>query len=239
MPVVSIHDLGLGQVASDLAVDGSISPAPVGPARCRLGGPRYALLDPALAEWRRRRARLVEPGRILVALGGGRHVLTLGSRLAREILAREPGVRVRIAGGFSGGSARQDGSGCDWITAHQGLGEEFARATVAVVAGGVTLYEACAIGVPAVAVPVTRLQALTTRRVARRGAARDAGLSCLGEAAGRRAARQVMALLSDPNARARLAGAGRALVDARGVFRVADRVLALARRGADRGSHGR
>ncbi len=90
-------------------------------------------------------------------------------------------------------------------------------ASVAVLAGGVTLYEACALGVPAVAIALNQVQHATIRAIAQRGAAVDAGLVHSG--AGRtiaRVAREVDRLLRDPALRRRMAAAGRRLVDARG-----------------------
>ena len=58
-----------------------------------------------------------------------------------------------------------------------------AQATVAVVAGGTTLYEACALGTPVVAVPVVPGQTTTVRRFVR------AGLAAGVRGRGRRAAR--------------------------------------------------
>jgi hypothetical protein len=164
----------------------------------------------------------------LIALGGGRHVLTLGARLAEDILARQPRARVRIACGFSGGRQPRALAAAEWVTTYEGLGAELSRATVAVVAGGVTLYEACAIGVPVVTLSVAQHQAITTRRIALWGAAYDAGSASADAVGGRRVGSHVASLLGDPGARGRLARAGRQLVDGRGVFRVAGRVRALA-----------
>jgi spore coat polysaccharide biosynthesis predicted glycosyltransferase SpsG len=75
VPVVSIHDLGLMPLASDLAIDGSIHPfagglCPEGTNYC--GGPSYLVLDPAYASCRRRAKRIRRKvGRIIINLGGG------------------------------------------------------------------------------------------------------------------------------------------------------------------------
>jgi spore coat polysaccharide biosynthesis predicted glycosyltransferase SpsG len=110
---------------------------------------------------------------------------------------------------------------------------------VAIVAGGVTLYEACALGVPVVAVALNAAQHVTIRAVARRGAAVDAGSVATrpGRSAAasgfrrsktiERVAREVDRLLRDPAARRRMALAGRRLVDGRGAARVAARLRQL------------
>lgn len=227
--VVSIHDLGLGLVPSDLAIDGSVCPLSVRERRRRtLTGPRYAMLDPAITRWRQGRAQLSEPDRVLIALGGGAHVLALGARLGRDIVAGCAGVRVRIVGGFSGRRLPRPEGSVTWVRAYDGLGEELARATVAVVAGGVTLLEACAIGVPVVTLAVTPQQVLAARAVASAGASRDAGVASAGREACRRVAQHVSDLFNDAGARRSLAANGRRLVDGRGVFRVASYVRRLA-----------
>jgi len=73
--------------------------------------------------------------------------------------------------------------------------------TVAVVGGGVSLYEAAALGVPAVGVPVVPAQTPTVRAFARRGAA----VAVPFKASGHRAASEVVALLDDPHRRAAMA----------------------------------
>lgn len=226
VPVVSIHDLGLARVESDLVVDGSIWAAEAATAPQRaLMGPKYAVLDPSILEWRARRDQQAERGRVLIALGGGQHVLSVGARLAAAILRRRPEVRVRVACGFARWRQLLSVPGVEWMTAYGGLGEELARASVAVVAGGVTLYEACAIGVPVVALALTPHQALTTRRFASARAAVDAGMC--SRVTDERAARAVARLLDDARARQRLTRAGVALVDGRGALRVAAAVRRL------------
>jgi spore coat polysaccharide biosynthesis predicted glycosyltransferase SpsG len=92
----------------------------------------------------------------------------------------------------------------------------------------VTLYEACAIGVPVVATALTAAQSLTIRAVADAGAAVDGGPVDGGI---RRVAGHVAHLLRARPDQQRMALAGRALVDGRGVFRVADRLRDLAEQG--------
>lgn len=221
VPVATVHDLGLGYVAADLGIDGSVRPD----RRMRgLRGPGYAMLDPRIVQWRARRRALVERDRVLIALGGGNYVFGLASSLADAIAAERPSARIRVAAGFARGRLPAL-SRAEWVTARDGLAEELSRATVALVAGGVTAYEACALGVPAVAVALTRAQGLTVRALAGEGAVIDGGPLEAGAAG--RAAHLLARLAADARTRRRLALAGQALVDGRGVFRVADEVRAL------------
>ena len=228
VPVATVHDLGLGYIPSDLGIDGSVRPHRHMRGRTGdLRGPAYAMLDPAIVQWRDRRSDLHEPDRVLVALGGGQHVFTLAGRLSATVALARPRVRLRIATGFTDTNQLPALPHGEWVAAPNGLGDELARAAVALVAGGVTLYEACAIGTPTVATALTSAQGLTIRAMADAGATYDVGaaanISTLDRMAG-----AVSHLLDDGRAQARMAAAGRALVDGRGIFRVADRIRALA-----------
>lgn len=236
VPVASIHDIGLGRVSSDLLIDGSVLEGRRQPAGHELAlvGPAHMILDPAILETRRRNTK--PPAlRVLIALGGGAHVYQLAARIARAIAARVPDVRIRAAAGFSARRRQPAIPRGRWVTAPDGLAHELSQTTVAVVAGGITLYEACALGVPAVAVAVTAAQHRTIRGIAKRGAAIDAGRPPITASTIGRVADAAAALVCDARKRRRLSASGRRLVDARGAFRVADRLrgLALARTGAE------
>jgi spore coat polysaccharide biosynthesis predicted glycosyltransferase SpsG len=269
LPAATVHDLGIAAVASDLVIDGTIAPRrSVRGTYGTLHGPAYAILDPAILTLRESRetvssslergarpravsrrnappgrARSVGLGRVLIALGGGRHA-ALAVRLARAIAGRVGGVDIRIAGGFVAGRRPPSLGAGRWVDAKDGLAFELSAATLAIVAGGVTLHEACALGVPAIAVPMNPLQHITIRGIARRGAVVDGGPAVASVATGSgrsrgvsgfsrkehadRIAREVQRLLGDKVARRRLAQAGHRLVDGRGVFRVAERLRRLA-----------
>jgi spore coat polysaccharide biosynthesis predicted glycosyltransferase SpsG len=108
-----------------------------------------------------------------------------------------------------------------WTGPLDGLAGELAACDVAVVGGGVSLYEACARGVAAVGVPVVVPQRPTVRGFVTAGAA-------LGDASHapdvERVARDVVRLLRQPALRAALAAEGRKLVDGRGADRVAEAI---------------
>jgi UDP-2,4-diacetamido-2,4,6-trideoxy-beta-L-altropyranose hydrolase len=225
VPVATIHDLGIAAIDSDLVIDGSVQPPRGVDGRFgSLRGLLYTILDPRV---RTARERMMRPGRrrVLVALGGGRRS-AIAARLARAIAARAGDVDIRVASGFTAGRrvpALRTGT---WIDAHGGLAEELSSASMAVLAGGVTLYEACALGVPSVAVALTSAQHVTIRALARRGATVDAG-SVAAEETFDRVARAVERLLGDPASRRHMATVGRRLVDGRGAARVAARLRQL------------
>ncbi|ODS53891.1 MAG: hypothetical protein ABS36_11840, partial [Acidobacteria bacterium SCN 69-37] len=156
---------------ADLVVDGSLVAQPGGWAT-RRAGPAWAILAPAVAA-RRRRPRARDRRRVLIALGGGAHVRRIGARIAAALVALSPHLHVDLAAGFGPAAGDPLPPGCRWIRARTGLADRLSSAGVAVVAGGVTLYEACALGTPAVAVPVVAAQRPAIAAAAAAGAVVD------------------------------------------------------------------
>ena len=225
VPVATIHDLAIAAIDSDLVIDGSVhSPRGVNGRVGSLRGVLYTILDPRVRTTRERMTGPVSR-RILVALGGGRRSVS-AARLARAIAARADDVEIRVAGGFTAGRRMPRLARGTWIPAHDGLVEELSSSSVAVLAGGVTLYEACALGVPSVAVALTSAQHVTIRALARRGATVDGG-AVTDRRTPARVAREVERLLGDRASRRQMAVAGRRVVDGRGAARVAGRLRQL------------
>jgi spore coat polysaccharide biosynthesis predicted glycosyltransferase SpsG len=227
LPVASIHDLGIAAIPSDLAVDGSI--APLGRGRGACLGPRFALIDPQLLSSAPPTGRAGHhPPRVLVALGGGPRV-AFAAMVARAVHARVPGARVRVAAGLqhagtrpSSAQRRAPAENTSWLGPLPTLAREMRSCDVAVVAGGVTLYEACALGVPAVAVPVVTAQTPTVEGFAALHAVLAAPLPSRARAVSARAvAEHVATLLARPELARRQARVARSIVDGRGAERVA------------------
>ena len=225
--VVSVHDLGLGCHDSDLAIDGSIVLKGATLARARRGvspgrllaGAEFAILDPTVA----RRTHSASSQRVLIALGGGPRV-ALARAIADAIAAAQPAARIRIAAGFVASAPPQAAaSSTTWVAARSGLAAELASADVAIVGGGVSLYEAAAAGAAAVGVPVVRAQSPTVAAFAAMGAARAAR----GAATPAAIAEQAVLLLRDPDMSRRVAAIGRRLVDGQGALRAAAAVTQL------------
>ncbi|HVW06615.1 MAG TPA: hypothetical protein VHB78_16540 [Vicinamibacterales bacterium] len=225
VPVVTIHDGVARPVSSDLAIDGSLVARPSDRAR-RIAGPAFAILNAAIAARRAHPVRR-EPGRVLVALGGGAHVRTLGAALARAIVVALPSVRVDVAAGFVLDGRRPAlPSRCRWIAAPDGLADRLASAGAAVVAGGVTLYEACALGTPAVAVPVVAAQRPAIAAAAAAGAVMTVTTSRPSRVA-QDVARLVSIVMTMPAMSEALSRRASRLIDGEGAARVAARLRAL------------
>jgi spore coat polysaccharide biosynthesis predicted glycosyltransferase SpsG len=102
----------------------------------------------------------------------------------------------------------------------QSLARALARCAVAVVGGGVTVAEACALATPAVAVSVAPAQRRTIQTFARAGAVVDGGRVDAPQAA-RRVAATVAHLLNDARDVRQMTERARRLVDGLGASRVA------------------
>ena len=102
----------------------------------------------------------------------------------------------------------------------------FRSADVVVCAAGSTVWELCALGVPAMAIPVADNQRELPAELERIGA--GVALGALRTFDPRALALSVCALLSEPNRRREMSARGRRAVDAKGASRVAARLVARA-----------
>jgi UDP:flavonoid glycosyltransferase YjiC (YdhE family) len=230
IPVASAHDLGYGRAGADLTIDGSLR-LPRGRRPADLQGPTYAMLNPDLADLRDRGLPR-DRNRVLIALGGGAHVRVLGPALATRIRRALPDVQIDVAAGLLPDRATsQLPDGCRWLSMPGGLAHALATASAAVLAGGITLYEACVLGTPVVTLAVVPAQRVTTRAFADAGATIDASGPARPIAMDRAAA-AVSYLLSNPREAAKQSERALRLVDGRGVWRVREQLLALAEAGA-------
>lgn len=224
IPVVSVHDLGLARVPSTLAVDGSIaSPTRGWRAAQVCRGVAFAIIRPPF----RRRLRVrTRARRVLVSLGGGpRRAFAL--QLARELRRRHPDVEVLLPSPVPSRAAHVAG-GIRQVAATRGLGAVFPGVDLAILGGGVTLYEAAAAGVPAVSVEVVPAQRPTIAAFARAGVIRYGGALTGARGARVRAiVDAVSASLDDVTWRREAARKGRRLVDGRGARRVARTIESL------------
>jgi spore coat polysaccharide biosynthesis predicted glycosyltransferase SpsG len=249
VPVVSLHDCGLAPLASDLAVDGSLSARPrrglgrAGGVRCL--GPSFAVLAASLAT-RTTRKRPERRPTIVISLGGGRHAVAGQSVAAvlQEKLDAAAGVssggtrssraRVLLSLGLdiaSPGQQTNRPAGVE-VIAPARLRAELTRASLAVVAGGTTLYEACALGTPAVAVAVVAGQSPTVAAFARAGLVAAPFGSATGPRVGSAAWGRIVAeaawqLWEDAAARRALGSAARGAIDGHGARRVAQAITKL------------
>jgi spore coat polysaccharide biosynthesis predicted glycosyltransferase SpsG len=94
-----------------------------------------------------------------------------------------------------------------------------------VVGGGISLYEACALGTPSVGVPVVSAQRPTVAGFVARGAALGEARSALAQ----RVADDALKLLRHERLRKFIARTAKRLVDGRGAIRAARLIAEIAR----------
>lgn len=226
IPVISMHDLGLNPLPSDVVIDGSIlpdfqpSPYAVGES---FRGTDFMVLDPDFAALHQRSKTIrKEIQSIVVSLGGGD-----SRKYFMRVLegVRQWGRDVEVIG-FRGfvdwGQGQWNSENLHpvrfrWETgpASHFLGD----ADLAITAGGLSAYEACCAGTPLLALSYDALQQATLKALASAGGCINLGSgddldpACL---AGLFAGAE-----TGWDARRKLSQAGRTIADGQGAGRVA------------------
>jgi len=195
------------------------------PAGCRLLlGPRFALLRPEFAALRAASLARRQPPRlkrILVSMGGT-DPHDVAATAVRGILQSGLPVEVDVALGTAAStalcSAAGEGRARVRILPRAGnMAELMAEADLAIGAGGVTSWERCCMGLPALVVVTAGNQKTVAARLAETGAIRLLGAH--GEVEPERIATAIRELSDDPEALKRMSGAGRDVCDGKGVRR--------------------
>jgi len=164
--------------------------------------------------------------RILVTLGGGDPDNVTGKVLDGLAALPETDLAVRILVGETSphlGDLRRRAEACPFpveiLTGVADMVAQYRWAQLAVTGAGSTLWELACLGVPAVTLILADNQEPSGRLLDRQGIV--LGLGRHQEAGPRDIAAAVAGLLEDPDRRAAMSRAGRALVDGRGARRVA------------------
>jgi UDP-N-acetylglucosamine:LPS N-acetylglucosamine transferase len=173
---------------------------------------------------------------VVIGLGGGRQAaagVSIVRHLWRALEARprQSRVRVLLSLGLESNAYGADRNlAAGTVVPPARFRAALEGATVAVVAGGTTLYEACALGTPVVAVPVVPGQSTTIRRFVRAGLAAGVttGAAPVGsDRWGRAVATAALDLLADAGRRSTLSARGPRAIDGRGAQRVAQAIAGL------------
>lgn len=217
--VITLDDLAGGDQYADIAIN-AIRDG--GRTCCR--GPDYMILPE-----RKRTLKTVDKRSrsILVSFGGYDHLnLTLKAVRALLDLPGDTMIVVAIGSGYERtpelaalAGSRSD----DRVLVIQGvpnLGDLLDQADLAVVAGGLTLMEALAAGVPSVVVCQYEHQLETALRLEQQGAVVNLGLG--DQVSGTRIVKAVRELADDPQRRLAMSRNGQLLVDGKGLKRVVD-----------------
>lgn len=213
------------------AVDGGDRHRGVVPERCeRLLGPRYALLAPEYARYRRAQpARDAAVRRVLVYFGGADPADMTGQALAALSAPAFSHLTVDLVIGtnhprrdaLETQAAARPGTHVYGTRPH--LADLMAGADLAIGGGGGTTWERMCLGLPALVVSIAENQRPTCEALGAAGL-----IAYLGDARTVTAAtiREALAsLLADPERLAQLSSRGRVLVDGAGASRVVDVLL--------------
>jgi spore coat polysaccharide biosynthesis predicted glycosyltransferase SpsG len=222
-PVIGVVDAGIGSTGADLVIDGSVAASGRAcAARRAVRGPEFAVVDPAIVRRRagRQGDRRPPAERIFISFGGGSRA-AYARRLTHALRAAGCRTPIVVAGGFGRARSRSDLAKIRWLGPQRTLVPWLSLATVAIVAGGITLYEACALGVPTIAIPIVPLQQPAVRAMTRLGGVVGVCPTRAIPPSVERVAARVVALLRSRDARRRVAARAAALVDGNGPLRVA------------------
>jgi spore coat polysaccharide biosynthesis predicted glycosyltransferase SpsG len=238
IPLVTFDDRGEGRRHADTIIDVLIEePAEDSLPRSTriLEGGDYVVLDPVFetAHSGSPRREFGSLRRVFVAMGGA-DAAGLSMKVARALRLVEGLEEVQFVCGPAFPHHEElrrvtDGAPwqCELLDHLPGLLDRYRWCDLAIVAGGLTMYEVCCTGTPSLAVcqPIDHQLELADRLSAV-GAMATVGYGL--EASVEQIAAAVRQL-ADPEARRKLSDAGPALVDGKGTARVADAILDAAR----------
>jgi len=200
---ISIHDLGLAQCHSDVAIDGSITRLfPYGADKNRklFLGPQYMITRDSVP-------RTNPCKTVLVTLGGGstaQFAESVSNQLARL------GLTTVMTRGFAGRASLSDAE----------FAAAMANCCFAISASGVTLYDLLASGVPTIALAVDRVQLRTAAAFHELGAVLCGGLvERFSPSSLLRCCRE---MLENQPLVQRISQAGQTIVDGKGLSRVVE-----------------
>ena len=218
--VVSIHDLGLNPIDSDVVIDGSVLPVRGGkPNAPNYLGTGYVVLHPMYSEVHGRPRHLsAEISSVFINLGGG-DSRRFYPALLEGLRSWKPAIKIDSVCGFgSWGSDTGDDAGLRRIGPDESVWELFYGADAAITAGGLSALEALSCGTPLLALAHDRYQHAAVSALERAGLCLDLGLGDSLEAS--RVSALMEGLERDLTGRERKSAAGKLRVDGKGALRV-------------------
>jgi len=233
IPVVAIDDEG-GEVDADLVINGTVLDQYhryplLRPQAKLLVGRDYALIRPVFGEtpW----CPLPEPSVVIVVGSGDRARDWVLHLMSRKIDFSSWGkVRMIVGRAFPNMARLRHDCGALGVLLEsgisgEGMAEALSQASVALITGGMIVYEALAVGVPAIVFPQIENLIPEARWFAKRGCIVDLG--CEGGTNSGLVSDAVGRLLSSPSERLVMSSAQRATIDGRGILRAAKEIDGL------------
>lgn len=183
--VVSFEDLGAGRDHVNLLIDSNIDPSDFSKVRS-LFGLKYVIVHNRFSTFRNlEKVESEKIGRVAISMGGT-DPKCIGPEIAKFLL--KSGIDFKIdlilGAGFNDKNIkpesmnfiRNNDNKCKIYRNLPDLAKILFNADVVICAGGITLYEACAVGTPAVVISQVEHQQQKASRVQNRGAAINMGM---------------------------------------------------------------
>jgi len=224
IPVISIHDLGLNPLLTDITIDGSIAP-PICDSPLRnsehFSGTQFMVLDPLLGRFHQQRKKIPKRIRsVFINLGGGNSKKFFEKVLEGMKLWTHSAELIGVPGFIDWGQENLCGKALprNFRWESRNIERLLFQADLAITAGGLSAYEALCCGTPLLALSYDRLQQITITELAARGACIDLGSG--DDLDPSRLSETLSMIDSDAQGRKRLSALGRQMVDGRGAERV-------------------
>ncbi len=230
--VVSFDDLGAGRDHVDLLIDANLDSSDFSKARS-LFGLKYVIVHTRFSVFRNLEKNIPEKiGRVVISMGGT-DPRCIGPEIAKCLLKSGSDFKIGLilGAGFNDKDTKLENM--DFVRNNDGkceihknlpdLAEILFNADIVICAGGITLYEACAVGTPAFVISQVEHQQQKASKVQNRGAAVNLGMwrnSVLKEIVP-----TINAL--DIAKRKKMSGAGKKMVDGKGLQRVVNEIEKL------------
>lgn len=226
IPMISIHDLGLNMLPSDIIVDGSIASSDSDSTHVKgayYAGTDYMILSPAYRTlYLQNRSIREEIRSIFINLGGGNSGKYFSKVLeGLQLWAREVDV-IGVPGFTAWGQelmAQKNWSPLHFRWENRDIEQNLFHSDLAITSGGIAAYEALCAGTPLLALSYDHLQQITIRRLGSLEACIDLGLG--DELDPAKLAEVLSPIETDVDKRRRLSCHGRQIVDGKGFERVA------------------
>jgi len=168
LTVINFDDLGCGREYADVLIDANLPENKNSSCdgQLRLFGKKYMVLDPSYADINKSAKNInLIPKKIIVSLGGsdprGLTVWVI-EKLAQFFRTEKPEIYIIVG---KGAKNKEDiesisiQSGFSYLHNVENMAQLFSECDLAIISGGVTLYEAACCGTPSIVLPQVKHQA--------------------------------------------------------------------------------
>ncbi len=191
-------------------------------------GPSYIVLSsiyPKLAKKKRKTHKRVK--KILVSLGGSdpNNLTDKALRSFEGKIADPIEIQVIVGPSLKHRERLEKWSrlgNVSFLYDYDDLSPFFLNADIALVNGGITMFESLCLGTPTVVMAQNKPQAKNARRMERKGVVVNLGVGT--KISDKKIARKIIALINSPSTRERLSNKAKKEIDGKGVFRVLEQI---------------